>query len=55
MSVKKVTGLPELPKAGVSGDEDFNHLRKVKVPVAPEEYAFGNSNVRRNIYGVPVE
>jgi eukaryotic-like serine/threonine-protein kinase len=62
MNVKKETGLPELPKAGVRSPEDLNNLLKVKVLpayvdslVTPEEYSFGKRNVRRNIFRVPVE
>ena len=62
MNVKKETGLPELPKAGLSRAEDFNDLPKAKVLpgkvdslVTPDEYAFGKSTVRRNIFRVPLE
>jgi eukaryotic-like serine/threonine-protein kinase len=60
-AVKKETGLPELPKEGF-GTED--ELRKAKgayeLPaevdslIGPGNYAYTRTNVRRNIYRVPI-
>ena len=62
MEVKKETGLPELPKEGLKGPEDLEGSAKVKVlpegadsVVGPEKYAYTKTNVRRNIFRVPVE
>jgi serine/threonine protein kinase/Tol biopolymer transport system component len=61
LEVKKQTGLPELPKEGIGSSEDLKKVRKVvEVPdqvesmVGPEKYAYRRTNVRRNIYRVPI-
>jgi Tol biopolymer transport system component/predicted Ser/Thr protein kinase len=61
MEVKKQTGLPVLPKEGFGSPEDLKKVGKVyELPgqvesaVGPEKYAYVRTNVRRNIYRVPI-
>jgi Tol biopolymer transport system component/predicted Ser/Thr protein kinase len=62
LAVKKETGLPELPKGGVSGPQELRTLRNAKLlpgavdsVLGPEKYAYTKMNVRRNIYRLPLE
>ena len=59
--VRKESGLPELPRGGVLVPEDFGPNGKVKVLpggvdslVGPEKYSYTQTNVRRNIYRIPI-
>jgi Tol biopolymer transport system component len=61
LEVKKQTGLPELPKEGVGSSEDLKKVGKayelldqVDSAVGPEKYACVRTNVRRNVYRVPL-
>jgi Tol biopolymer transport system component/predicted Ser/Thr protein kinase len=60
--VKKETGLMELPPGGFVGPEDAKSSSKIKVLragvdslIGPEKYAHTKSNIRRNIYRIPME
>jgi Tol biopolymer transport system component len=62
LPVRSDTGLPDLPKEGLTKPEDTKGIagRVVLVPevssaVSPGKYAFTRRNVRRNIYRVSVE
>ena len=62
LEVKKGSGLPALPKDGLAGPEDFNRLSKAPTwanyadsVLSPEKYAFTRTNVRRNIYRIPLD
>ena len=54
-------GLPELPPEGLSGPEDLKKWNRVIVlprgvdsVVGPENYSYTVTNVRRNIYRIPI-
>jgi hypothetical protein len=53
-------GLPELPPEGLSGPEDFKKsnarmvLPRVDSALGPEKYSYTITNIRRNIYRIPI-
>jgi Tol biopolymer transport system component/predicted Ser/Thr protein kinase len=62
LPVRSDTGLPDLPKEGITKPEDTKRIAgrvvlglAVDSAVSPEKYAFTKTNVRRNIYRVWVE
>jgi eukaryotic-like serine/threonine-protein kinase len=62
LPVRSDTGLPDLPKDGITKPEDTKGIAggvvlglAVNSAVSPEKYAFTKTNVRRNIYRVWVE
>ncbi|HYA22888.1 MAG TPA: protein kinase [Terriglobales bacterium] len=62
LPVRGDTGLPDLPKEGLSKPEDTKAIAgsivlgaEVDSAISPEKYAFTKTNVRRNIYRVWVE
>ncbi len=61
IAVKKETGLPELPKDGAGGAQDLTASDRARVlpegansVLGPEKYLYTKTNVRRNIYRVPI-
>ncbi len=62
LPVRRDTGLPDLPKDGISKPEDTKGTAgrvllapEVNSSVSTEKYAFTKTSVRRNIYRVWVE
>jgi eukaryotic-like serine/threonine-protein kinase len=62
LEVKKETGLPELPKQGITTAAELKAVRgSVALPegtdsvMGPEEYSYVARSVRRNIFRVPIE
>jgi eukaryotic-like serine/threonine-protein kinase len=62
LPVRRDTGLPDLPKDGISKPEDTKGIAgtvvlppEVNSSVSPEKYAFTKTSVRRNIYRVWAE
>jgi hypothetical protein len=54
-------GLPELPPEGLGGPEDLEKSKKVTVlpmevdsVLGPENYSYTLTNIRRNIYRIPI-
>jgi len=61
LPVNRERGLPELPPEGFSGPEDFKKSnRAIVLPngvdsaFGPEKYSYTTTNVRRNIYRIPI-
>jgi eukaryotic-like serine/threonine-protein kinase len=64
VEVNPETGLPDWPKNGIGSWEDLKNLKRVRsvLPagvsvdslVGPQKYAYERTNVRRNIYRVPL-
>ncbi|MGB7437675.1 MAG: protein kinase [Candidatus Acidiferrum sp.] len=61
LSVRAGRGLPELPLGGLNGPEDAKNLAKATLPIGiesaigPEVYSYTRTNIRRNIYRVPID
>jgi hypothetical protein len=53
-------GLPELPPEGLVGPEDLKEsnrgivLPRVDSVIGPEKYSYTKTNIRRNIYRIPI-
>ena len=53
-------GLPQLPPEGLSGPEDLRKSNGVMVPprvdsaLGLEKYSYTVTNIRRNIYRIPI-
>jgi serine/threonine protein kinase/Tol biopolymer transport system component len=60
LPVSGESGLPELPPEGLSGPEDLRRSYVEIVPprvdsvLGPEKYSYTMTNIRRNIYRVPI-
>jgi Tol biopolymer transport system component/predicted Ser/Thr protein kinase len=61
LTVRKETGLPDLPPEGLAGPEELRTKAKnsfsgqtVSSMVSPNKYSFTKTTIRRNIYRVPV-
>jgi hypothetical protein len=62
VAVRSGRGLPDVPPDGFSAAEEIKVTNKklllpdgVTSVMSPEKYTYMRSNVRRNIYRVPVE
>jgi eukaryotic-like serine/threonine-protein kinase len=59
-AVNGARGLPELPPEGISGPEDLIKSSAEMVPprvdslLGPEKYSYTITNIRRNIYRIPI-
>jgi serine/threonine protein kinase/Tol biopolymer transport system component len=61
LPVSGENGLPELPPEGLSGPEDLKKSNRVVVlprgvdsVIGPEKYSYTITNIRRNIYRIPI-
>ena len=61
LPVRGESGLPELPPEGLSSPEDLRKSNRVMVlprgvdsVVGPEKYSYTITNIRRNIYRIPI-